>query len=60
MMYHHPADGSWILLVEDLVAVANANEDLLAILFRQRDGAVEQVMAVVLELVFNREARRER
>ena len=47
-----PADGSWILLVEDLDAVAIDNEETVANHFRHRDGTVESpVDTVALELV---------
>ena len=36
-----PSNGSWILLVEDQVTVATANEELLVILFSYFDGVVE-------------------
>jgi len=36
-----PSNGSWILLVEDQITVATANEELLVILFSYFDGVVE-------------------
>ena len=51
-----PAGGSWILLVEDI-----DNEELLAILLRDRDGAIEPPMVtVVLEFVDHVIERHER
>ena len=47
-----PADGSRILLVEYLKAVAVGNEKILTLLLRSRSGIVElSVDTVVLELI---------